>query len=318
ETSKEIEIPIHDDPYLEPNETFQVYFTVVMGGSPGTPGTATVTIIDDDPNGSPPPAKALNISTRAPVQTGERILIGGFIVTGNDNKHVIIRGLGPSLGQNGIPSNQALQDPVLQLNAADGSVLGVNDNWRDDIATRFQIEGTIYEPKDERESVILAVLEPGAYTVFVTGRNQTQGIGLVEVYDPNGAADAELRNVSTRGQVGQENDVMIAGFILGNENGSVQVAVRGLGPSLSKFGLSHVLPDPALEVHNADGTGFASNDDWESDAVAATQLTAHGLALSDPKESGLFLVLPPGQYTAILHGKNIGAGLGLVEVFNLK
>jgi hypothetical protein len=94
--------------------------------------------------------------------------------------------------------------------------------------------------------------------------------------------------------------------------------VRGLGPSLANAGLSNVLPDPALELHDAQGSGIATNDDWESDPVAAAQLTSHGLALPNTKEAGLFVTLAPGQYTAILHGKFSGTGIGLVEVYNLK
>jgi hypothetical protein len=245
-------------------------------------------------------------------------LIGGFIVTGNQTKYVVIRGVGPSLAQNGVPSNAVLQDPVIQLNRADGTVIAMNDNWKDDPANQSQFGGTVYEPKDDRESLLLATLHGGAYTVFVSGRNQTQGIGLVEIYDINSKGEPELANLSTRGYVGQENDVMIGGFILGNEAGSVDIALRGLGPSLASAGLSNVLPDPALELHDAQGSGVAANDDWESDPVTAAQLTSHRLGLPNTKESGLFVTLPPGQYTSILHGKSAGTGIGLVEVYNLK
>lgn len=318
ETSKDIQIPLHNDAYLEPNETFEVFFTVVLGATPGTPATATVTIIDDDPQGQPPPAKALNISTRASVQTGDRILIGGFIVTGNQTKYVVLRGLGPSLAQAGVPPNAVLLDPVIQLNRADGTVIAMNDNWKDDPAHQFQFGGTVYEPKDDREALLLVTVQGGAYTVFLTGKNQTQGIGLVEVYDINGKGEPELANLSTRGYVGQENDVMIGGFILGNEPGSVQVAIRGLGPSLANAGLTGVLPDPALELHDANGNLVAANDNWQSDPTSAAQLLAHGLALPDSKEAGLVVTLPPGAFTAILNGKFVGTGIGLVEVYNLK
>ena len=318
ETSKQIQIPINNDGYRESDETFEVYFTVIFRGTQGTPGTATVTIFDDDPLAEPAPAKALNISTRASVQTGDRILIGGFIITGDQTKYLVIRALGPSLAQAGVPGNAVLLDPILKLNRADGSVIAINDNWKDDPATRAQIEGTVYQPKDDRESVIVAALQAGAYTAFVTGKNQTQGIGLFEVYDMNGQAAPELANLSTRGYVGQENDVMIAGFILGNEAGSVRIAIRGLGPSLTKFGLSNVLADPTVALHNGNGAGVAFNDDWEKDPVSAAQLAANGLALPNSKEAGLFLTLPPGAYTAILNGKFVNAGIGIVEIYNLK
>ena len=318
ENSKTIQIPLNNDGFVESTETFQVYFTVVFNADVGTPDTATVTITDDDPNGGQPPVKALNISTRAHVLTGDRVMIAGFIVTGNDSKRVILRALGPSLIGNGVPSNAALLDPVLRLNRADGTVISANDNWKDDPANVAQITGTHWEPKDDRESVIVVTLPAGTYTAFVTGKGQNGGIALGEVYDTNPNTAAELANISTRGYVGMENDVMIGGFILGHNPGSARIAIRGLGPSLANSGLNGVLQDPAVILVNENGSPLAGNDDWQTDSVAAAQLTANGLALPHPKESGIFISLPPGQYTAVITGKWIGVGLGLIEIYNLK
>ena len=318
ETSIDVQIPITDDIYREPSETFDVYVVFAQSGSPGVPRTATVTVLDDDPQGPLAPAQAMNISTRAPVESGDRAVIGGFIITGNNHKSVVLRGMGPSLAHAGLPPAQVLLDPVLTLHGPDGSVMTQNDNWKDDPAQRAMIEGTIYQPTDDRESVIVAILPPGLYTTVLTGKGQTSGIGLVEVYDSSRVADAQLANISTRGHVGSENDVMIGGFTLGGDPGNVRVAVRGLGPSLANAGLSNVLPDPVLELHNGDGTVMASNNDWQSDPVSAGELTARGLALPDPRESGLFLSLPPGQFTAIVTGRNGGTGIGLVEIYNLQ
>jgi len=245
-------------------------------------------------------------------------LIAGFIVTGADSKPVVLRALGPSLGSSGLAPVFLLQDPVLELRAADGTLIQKNDNWKDDQLTQFQLQGTPFEPKDDRESAIVAFLSPGAYTAIMTGKNQTQGIGLVEVYDSNRNTDSDLANISTRGYVGMENDVMIGGFTLGGQPGSVQIAIRGRGPSLAGDGLQGVLTDPALELHDSNGTNVKSNDDWQSDPVSAAQLTAHGLALSDSKEAGFFETLAPGTYTAILNGKSVSTGIGLIEIYNLK
>jgi hypothetical protein len=131
--------------------------------------------------------------------------------------------------------------------------------------------------------------------------------------------DSALANISTRGFVKTGDEVMIGGFVLGGNNNPTRIAVRALGPSLSNFGLVNVLADPTLELHNANGTIMISNDDWLSDPVSAAQLTANGLALPDPKESGIFTALaPPGQFTAIVAGKNGGIGIALVEIYNLK
>ena len=318
ETEKQIEIPIRDNVFREPDETFEVFLPLLLGGNHGTLNSATVSIIDDDPQGVSPPARALNISTRAHVLNGQRIVIGGFTITGNDSKFVVLRGIGPSLIGNGVPSNAALLDPILQLRREDGSIVQINDDWKNDQLTRAQIEGTAYEPKDDREAVIVAQLPAGAYTVFLTGKGNATGIGLVEIYDSNRNSDTELANLSTRGYVGMENDVMIGGFILGAESGNTRIALRGLGPSLANFGLSGVLADPALDLVDSNGNLHARNDDWQSDPVSAAQLTAHGLALPNAKEPGLFISLPPGQFTVVMTGKFINVGLGLIEIYNLK
>jgi hypothetical protein len=112
---------------------------------------------------------------------------------------------------------------------------------------------------------------------------------------------------------------MIAGFTLGGAAKPTRIAVRALGPSLSRFGLSNVLQDPTLELHDANGGLMISNDNWTDDAASAAELTANGLALPDPKESGIFAdAIPPGQFTAIVAGKNGGIGIALVEIYNLQ
>jgi hypothetical protein len=246
------------------------------------------------------------------------VMIGGFIITGNVPKPVVLRGLGPSLANAGIPAANVLNDPVLELHGSSGALITSNDNWKDS-PQRSQIEGTVFQPTDDREAVILATLPPAAYTVILKGAGGTSGIGLVEVYDNNQAVASDLANISTRGFVLTGESVMIGGFTLGGNNNPTNIAVRALGPSLSNFGLNPVLADPTLELHNANGTIMVSNDDWQSDPVSAAQLTANGLALSNPKESGIFTSLaPPGQFTAVVAGKNGGIGIALVEIYNVK
>jgi hypothetical protein len=112
---------------------------------------------------------------------------------------------------------------------------------------------------------------------------------------------------------------MIGGFTLGNNNNATRIAVRALGPSLGGAGLANLLADPTLELHNANGTVMISNDNWLDDPVSAGLLTANGLGLPNLNESGIFTSLaPPGQFTAIVAGKNGGIGIALVEIYNLR
>lgn len=244
-------------------------------------------------------------------------MIGGFIITGNASKPVVLRGLGPSLADLGVPAAAVLLNPSLELRGSNGALILMNDNWKEG-PQRSQIEGTIFEPSDDRESVILATLVPGNYTTILSGVGQTTGIGLVEVYDNDRTVDAQLANISTRGFVQTADNVMIGGFTLGGTNNPSRVAVRALGPSLTNSGLSNVLADPTLQLRNENGTIMVANDDWQSDAVSAGQLSANELALPHPKEAGIFATLPAGQFTAVLAGKDGGIGIGLVEIYNVQ
>ena len=260
-------------------------------------------------------AKALNISTRMRVETGNNAMIAGFIISGSVPKSVAVRGIGPSLGNLGL--GDVLADPTLELRDSGGALLAQNDNWQDDPAQAAQLTALGFALQNSNESGLVASLIPGAsYTAILAGKNGGTGVGLVEVYDTNQLADSQLANISTRGFVQSGSSVMIGGFILGGGS-NTQVIVRGIGPSLAQFGLSPVLADPTLELHDGNGVLLISNDDWQSEPASAAQLSAHGLAPQDPKESGIFASLPPGAFTAILAGKNGNAGIGLVEIYNV-
>jgi len=291
--------------------------TATATATPTATATATATPTGT-PTATPTPAQALNISTRLRVDTGDKVMIAGFIITGTASKPVVLRGIGPSLTSSGLPAASLLNDPVIELHGSSGALILSNDNWKDS-PQRAQIEGTIFQPTDDREAVILATLPPAAYTVVLKGAGDTTGIGLVEVYDNNSALDSELANISTRGFVRTGSEVMIGGFVLGGNNVPTDIAVRALGPSLTSSGVTNVMADPTLELHNANGTIMISNDDWMDDPVSAAQLTANGLALPNAKESGLFTSLaPPGQFTAIVADKNGAIGVALVEIYNLR
>jgi hypothetical protein len=132
------------------------------------------------------PSQATNISTRARVETGDNVLIGGFIVTGSAAKKVIVRAIGPSLLQHGV--SDVLADPTLELHGGNGALLQSNDNWQDDPSQASQIRASGLAPSSNLESAIIATLQPGNYTAIVRGKNSRQGIALAEVYDLDPAA----------------------------------------------------------------------------------------------------------------------------------
>ena len=288
--------------------------TATPTSTPATP-TPTSTPAPGTPTPTPSPAQALNISTRMKIETGDNVLIGGFIITGNEPKDVAARGIGPSLTALGIPD--ALVDPTLELHAATGALIAQNDDWQDDATQAAQLMALGLAPHDPKESGIVATLDPAPYTAILAGKNQTTGVGLVEIYDTNQAATSQLANLSTRGFVLSGSNVMIGGFILGGNANSTNIVLRGIGPTLAQLGLSPVLADPTLELHDNNGALLVMNNDWQDDPVSAAQLVAHGLAPQNPLEAGIFATLPPGPFTAILAGNNAGTGIGLIEIYNV-
>jgi hypothetical protein len=259
------------------------------------------------------PSQLLNISTRARVLTGDNILIGGFIINGSQNKKVLLLAKGPSMTSGGNPVAGRMTDPVLELHQANGDLMTTNDNWKDS-PERSQIESSGLAPTHDNESAIIRTLAPGAYTGVLFGKNNTSGIALVEIYDLD-AGNSVLANISSRGLVDTGDNVMIGGFIAGNQNGDTRVFVRGIGPSLQGK-VPSPLADPVLELHDGNGNTLETNDDWK-DAPNRSEIEATGIAPSDDHESAILRPVSPAGYTAILRGKN-GSGIGVVEIYDLK
>jgi hypothetical protein len=256
-----------------------------------------------------------NISTRGFVGTGNNVMIGGLIVRGTAPKQVILRALGPTLGQPPFNVPGVLANPVLELHAADGSLIRSNDNWTA-ASNAADIAASGYAPPNSAESAILISLSPGRYTAVLRGANNSTGVALLECYDIEGNNDSQLGNISTRGFVQTGDKVMIAGLVVqgpANEN----VIIRGLGPTLGQppFNVLNVLADPFLDLRDANGDALMTNNNWAS--TQAAQIQASGYAPPNAAESAILITLPPGNYTAILSGVNNGTGNALVEVYAL-
>ena len=267
------------------------------------------------------PPQLGNISTRLSVGTGNNVLIGGFIVTGTHAKEVILRAIGPSLSNFGLPD--ALADPTLELHQTvmgKDTIIASNDNWQmttpDQLAC---INGSGIAPLDPLESALCATLAPvdpsvpdsGLYTAIVQGVNATTGVALVEVYDLDQAVDSKLANISTRGLVQTGDDVMIGGIIVLGTS-PTKVVVRAIGPSLS---LSGTLADPTLDLYDGNGVLFMSNDNWRD--TQEQEIIDTNIQPTNDLESAILVTLNPGAYTAILQGKNMTTGVALVEAYQL-
>lgn len=219
-----------------------------------------------------------------------------------------MRGIGPSL-----PIPGALADPTLQLYDGAGNLIAFNDDW----ATDENAQGTIASgipPSHPQESALVRALEPNPFTAVLRGAGSTAGLGLVEVYDLESDAPAQIVNIATRGFVLTGDDIMIAGIIV-TGNMPAQLVLRGIGPSLAGAGVPDVLADPRLDLVNENGQVIFANDNWQESQGDAIQNT--GLAPTDPNESAILFSLPPGNYTALVSGVGGGIGNALVEVYKL-
>ena len=271
-----------------------------------------------------------NISTRAFVQTGDDVMIGGFIVQGTEPKRVVIRAIGPGLTQYGVPD--ALANPTLELHNRAGALIASNDNWRTTIIggiiTSDQVLEILrsgYAPGDGTESAIIADLPPGSYTAVVRGVNDSTGVALAEVYDLNSHTNSILGNVSTRSFVQTDDNVMIGGFIVQGTQPK-RVIVRAIGPELGAppYNIPNALANPTLELHNGTGALIASNDNWRTTIIGGiitsdqvVDILRSGHSPGDGRESAIIADLPSGNYTAIVRGVNDTTGVGLVEVYDL-
>jgi hypothetical protein len=255
-----------------------------------------------------PHVRMANISTRAAVGTAQNVAIAGFIINGDSPKRVMVRALGPSLTPFGVAGG--LNDPMLDLRNGAGNPIATNDNWKD--SQKQSIVDTGLAPETDSESAIVATLPPGNYTAIMNGKDDTTGIGLVEVYELD--ATARILNISTRALVGGGDNVMIAGLILnGTDNGTI--CFRALGPSLAAFGVQGVIADPRLDLFNAQGTKLGANNNWKDSQQNAIQ--SAGLAPGNDTESALLTNLAPGNYTAIVSGVGGATGVALVEAYHL-
>jgi mono/diheme cytochrome c family protein len=299
---------------LNPNQTYVLTTSNVQDTAPSAntawPQSQTSFVAQNMPSSTG--SRLANISTRLQAGVDDDVAIGGFIVRGGPDKRIMIRAIGPSLSSSGIAN--VLADPILELYDSTGAVIATNDNWADN-TNQQEIIDTGVAPASPKESVILARLPSDNngvhYTAVLRGAGNTTGVGLVEVYDLDRELDSRVLNISTRGRVDVEENVLIGGLIVAGQ-ASQKIIVRAIGPSLPVAGK---LADPTLELHNGNGSLLASNDNWRSNQEA--EIIATTIPPSNDLESAIVATLPPANYTAIVRGVSNATGVALVEVYAL-
>ena len=300
---------------FQANYALQTVFLVVVAAPPSPTPTAT-------PSATPTatPATVLgNISTRMRVETGDNVLIGGFIITGTQPKKVIIRAIGPSLSQFFAGT---LANPTLELRDQQNGLIAANDDWKNqpDADRQAVIDSTVAPTNDLESALVRTLPANGAnYTAIVRGANNGTGIGVVEAFDLDQSVDSKLANISTRGFAQSDPDIMIAGtIILGSQ--AQKVLIRAIGPSLSQF-FAGTLANPTLELRDQQGGLIAANDDWKNQPDADRQAVIDStIPPTNDLESALVRTLPGNnaQYTAIVRGVNGATGVAVVEMYALQ
>lgn len=263
-----------------------------------------------------------NISTRGYVGVGSEIMIAGFVVSGSQPRKVLIRGLGRSLELAGVSG--ALANPTIAIFDSLGAKIGENDDWVESTNSEEieQVTPAVgANPlEDSTESALLLTLEPGLYTVHLSGVDGDSGIGLVEVFDASDESiETRLVNISTRVFSSTGERVAIGGFVITGRDPK-RVLIRALGPELANRGIAEYMPNPEITLYDV-AEAVARNDDWGDESVfqlleAFEQAGASPLAL-DSKDAAMIRELQPGLYTVVANDFDGEDGIALIEIFEL-
>ena len=272
-----------------------------------------------------PLARLANISARATVGTGNAVLIPGFVVSDGPVR-LLVRGVGPSLAGFGVQG--LIDDPQLALVNGAGVTVASNNDWGTaaNLADLTAASTQVFAfglGAGSKDAAMLVTLQPGAYTAVMNNAVPGQtGVGLVELYEVDGAASAgRLANMSVRAQVGTGDSVLIPGLVVGG-SGARTLLVRAVGPTLANFGVTGALANPTMTLFSG-STALGTNDNWNSNATTGPQIAATAAqvrAFSLPSgslDAALLLTLAPGAYTIQVSGVGGAGGICLVEVYEV-
>jgi outer membrane protein assembly factor BamB len=264
-----------------------------------------------------------NMSVRTFAGSDASTLIVGFTVAGSGSRSLLVRGVGPTLTSFSVSG--VLADPRITFYSGQTATT-TNDNWGQNanasaISTTAATLGAFPLPQGSLDAAMLSTFQANQpnQTVQVTGPNGSTGIALLELYDGGGSSTARLTNLSARSFVDIGGGVLIAGFVV--VNGTRTVLIRGIGPTLSNFGISGSLANPQLRLFNSQQIPIAENDNWATPVNASTLSTTSqsvgAFGLSGTQDSVMLLTLPVGSYSAQVSGVNSTTGVGMIEVYEV-
>jgi hypothetical protein len=283
------------------------------------------------------PGRLVDVSSRAGVGSGGKLLVAGFVVRGPGSKALILRGVGPALAAFGVSGT--LDAPILSLydSAIPANLITSDSGWQspptvpagtwagmaaplDATDGEFTQVGAFALPSGSADSAVRIALPAGSYTSQVEGTGGATGVALAEVYDADtGYPSAQLVNLSCRAYVGTGSAILISGFVISGST-SETVLIRASGPALGAFGVTGALPDPKVQLFDASQNLLASNSGWGGSLqIASAALSVGAFPWSNPSgaDSAILVTLPPGSYTVQTSGASGDTGVALLEVYTL-
>lgn len=262
------------------------------------------------------PGRLVNLSVRNRTEFGAGVLTAGFVLQGPVDKELVIRGIGPTLADFGVADNVTATELKVHLTSEPVTPITTNSGWTAATGDGREL-GAFPLPVGSGDSVVRQEFGSHGFTAQVLPATETTapGVSLVEIYDGDIQALAtRLTNLSARTELADDGNVTL-GFVLAGQTPRT-VLIRAVGPGLSEFGVTGVLPDPRLMLIN-DGVAQFGNDDWsgvESIRAAAEEVGAFPLR-NDSADAALLTTLPPGIYTAQVTAPANQSGVVLVEVY---
>ncbi len=276
-----------------------------------------------------------NLSTRGRVSTNQTPMVAGIVIDGG-SKRLLVRAVGPTLAEFGIINT--LPNPQLEVRDSAGELIAQNHGWFDATEPQKLSQAAdrvgAFKLAHGEDSALLIENQPEQPILTATVHGgEDSGVSLVEFYDASSVgltltSPGHIMNLSTRGYVGRDEDVLVAGFTIEGDS-ALTVLIRGIGPSLANFGVPSPLADPVLSLTTAEGNLLARNAHWseaddpvaDDSAMVAIQQTALAVGafplVPDSLDAALLVTLVPGHYTVTLSGAQNEVGNGLVEIYRV-
>jgi cyclophilin family peptidyl-prolyl cis-trans isomerase len=304
-------------------------YVAVATNSIGTVNSspATLAVVNTEPISV---GRLVNLSILTVAGSGAKVLTMGTVVgPGTGTLPLVIRAVGPTLALPPFFVPGVLPDPVMTFFAQGNPVaIDSNDNWGGGAAlsAAFAAVGAFALPAASLDAALVRTapgVNPGGYTVQVTGKADASGAVIAELYEAAGAARTattpRLVNLSTLTQIDAGTELAV-GFVIGGQTART-VLVRGIGPSLVRFEVPGLMTDPKLELFNNDtGARLGSNDDWSGNleiATVSSNVGAFPLIGGNSKDAVMLVTLAPGAYSARVSGVNATGGTAIVEVYEV-